>query len=29
MREALAGALERGYAIKGATRTGWYVLEST
>jgi len=29
MREALAGSLERGYAIIGATRTGWYVLEST
>jgi predicted GNAT superfamily acetyltransferase len=29
MREALAGALERGYAIIGATRSGWYVLESS
>ncbi len=29
MREALAGALEHGYSIIGATHTGWYVLEST
>jgi predicted GNAT superfamily acetyltransferase len=29
LREALTGAIERGYAIKGATRGGWYVLEST
>ena len=29
LREALAGALERGYTIKGATRNGWYVLESS
>ncbi|HSS62065.1 MAG TPA: GNAT family N-acetyltransferase [Candidatus Limnocylindrales bacterium] len=28
MREALGGALERGYEITGATRSGWYVLES-
>jgi predicted GNAT superfamily acetyltransferase len=27
MRDALGGALERGYAIIGATRAGWYVLE--
>jgi predicted GNAT superfamily acetyltransferase len=29
LREALTGAIHRGYAIKGATRDGWYVLEST
>jgi predicted GNAT superfamily acetyltransferase len=29
MRAAVAGALERGYSIIGATRSGWYVLEST
>jgi predicted GNAT superfamily acetyltransferase len=29
VRDALAGALDRGYAIKGATRSGWYVLESS
>jgi len=29
LREALAGALQRGYAINGATRNGWYVLESS
>jgi len=29
VREALKEALARDYAIKGATRTGWYVLEST
>ena len=29
VREALTEAFARGYAIKGATRTGWYVLEST
>jgi predicted GNAT superfamily acetyltransferase len=28
LREALGGAMERGYGIKGATRSGWYVLES-
>ncbi len=28
LRDALGGAMERGYAVKGATRTGWYVLES-
>jgi predicted GNAT superfamily acetyltransferase len=28
-REALGGAMDRGYAITGATRSGWYVLEST
>ncbi|HUY73383.1 MAG TPA: GNAT family N-acetyltransferase [Candidatus Dormibacteraeota bacterium] len=28
LRSALTGALARGYAITGATRTGWYVLES-
>ena len=27
-REALGGAVARGYAISGATRSGWYVLES-
>src|SRR2546425_4229117 len=27
MREALGGALDDGYVITGATRTGWYVLE--
>lgn len=29
LRHALSGALARGYAISGATRSGWYVLEST
>jgi predicted GNAT superfamily acetyltransferase len=29
VREALQEAFARDYAIKGATRTGWYVLEST
>jgi predicted GNAT superfamily acetyltransferase len=29
VRDALKEALARDYAIKGATRTGWYVLEST
>lgn len=29
VREAVGGALSRGYAISGATRTGWYVLESS
>jgi len=29
VRDALGGSLERGYSIIGATRTGWYVLEST
>ena len=28
VRAALGGALRRGYAISGATRSGWYVLES-
>ena len=28
VRTALGGALRRGYAISGATRSGWYVLES-
>ncbi|HUZ85815.1 MAG TPA: hypothetical protein VNF26_02565 [Candidatus Baltobacterales bacterium] len=28
LRSALTGALARGYAITGATRSGWYVLES-
>lgn len=28
VRESLGGALERGYTISGATRSGWYVLES-
>jgi predicted GNAT superfamily acetyltransferase len=28
LREALGGAMRRGYVIKGATRFGWYVLES-
>lgn len=28
VREALGGALALGYTISGATRTGWYVLES-
>jgi predicted GNAT superfamily acetyltransferase len=27
LRDALGGALGRGYAITGATRSGWYVLE--
>ena len=27
LRQALEGALGRGYAITGATRSGWYVLE--
>lgn len=27
MRSALGGALDEGYVITGATRTGWYVLE--
>jgi predicted GNAT superfamily acetyltransferase len=27
LRRALCGAMESGYAVKGATRTGWYVLE--
>lgn len=27
VRDALGGALERGYAIRGATRSGWYVME--
>ncbi|HET9780206.1 MAG TPA: GNAT family N-acetyltransferase [Candidatus Dormibacteraeota bacterium] len=27
VRDALGGALARGYAISGATRSGWYVLE--
>jgi len=29
IRLAIGGALDRGYAITGATRSGWYVLEST
>jgi len=29
IREAIGGALDRGYAITGVTRSGWYVLEST
>ena len=29
VREALGGAMKGGYAINGATRSGWYVLEST
>jgi predicted GNAT superfamily acetyltransferase len=29
LREALGGAMSRGYVIKGATRSGWYVLESS
>ncbi len=28
LRESLSGALGRGYEITGATRSGWYVLES-
>jgi predicted GNAT superfamily acetyltransferase len=28
IRDALGGALDRAYAIAGATRSGWYVLES-
>jgi predicted GNAT superfamily acetyltransferase len=28
IRRALGGALERGYDLTGATRSGWYVLES-
>jgi predicted GNAT superfamily acetyltransferase len=29
LRRALGGAMDRGYAIAGATRSGWYVLEAT
>ncbi|HEY0829690.1 MAG TPA: GNAT family N-acetyltransferase [Candidatus Dormibacteraeota bacterium] len=29
LRGALGGSLERGYQITGATRSGWYVLESS
>lgn len=29
VRASLGGAMDRGYAITGATRSGWYVLEST
>lgn len=29
LRRALGGAIDRGYTITGATRSGWYVLEST
>lgn len=29
LREALGGAIGRGYVVTGATRSGWYVLEST
>ena len=28
LRRALAGSMARGYRILGATRSGWYVLES-
>ena len=28
LRQALGGSMERGYHIAGATRAGWYVLES-
>ena len=28
LRSALTGAIARGYAISGATRSGWYVLDS-
>jgi len=28
LREALGGAIARGYRINGATKSGWYVLES-
>jgi predicted GNAT superfamily acetyltransferase len=28
LRHALVKSLARGYAIAGATRSGWYVLES-
>jgi predicted GNAT superfamily acetyltransferase len=28
LRDALGGALDRGYVLTGATRTGWYVLQS-
>lgn len=28
LREALGGAMARGYGIRGATKSGWYVLES-
>lgn len=29
VREALGGSMKSGYRIKGATRSGWYVLESS
>jgi predicted GNAT superfamily acetyltransferase len=29
VREAIGGALRRGYVISGATKSGWYVLESS
>jgi predicted GNAT superfamily acetyltransferase len=29
LRETLGGAMHRGYVIRGATRSGWYVLESS
>lgn len=29
LRQSLGAAMDRGYAITGATRSGWYVLEST
>ena len=29
LRHAITGAIANGYAITGATRSGWYVLEST
>lgn len=28
LRDALGGAMTRGYRVRGATRSGWYVLES-
>jgi hypothetical protein len=28
LREALHGSMLSGYRIKGATKSGWYVLES-
>ena len=28
LRETLGGAMQRGYVVTGATRSGWYVLES-
>ena len=29
LRDALGGSMARGYRVAGATRSGWYVLEST